>query len=286
MKRDAGKALHLSHRSEEPANPVPDQLLPGLWWLDRTRGCNVYLQRTLDDGAVIVDTGFGSNGRVIRDQVHALGFEGRVRAILLTHRHVDHTGAAASLVELLGAPVVAGLGDCHTTAEGVTTLARDWSPPALIRRPIGMLLGIGGSHRPVPVARPVDAETEVAPGILAIPAPGHTAGTICYIATETGATFVGDLCISYHDRLVRSMRLANDSHRGYMRSLRQLSPRVGDIGLPGHGYPVLSGFRDRFRALPAVAADLASPRPSPLRRARTFLTFAGFVLRPRRPGRP
>ncbi|MFN8584804.1 MAG: MBL fold metallo-hydrolase [Dehalococcoidia bacterium] len=264
---------------------MPDQLLPGLWWLHGTRGCNVYLQRTLDGGAVIVDTGFGSNARIVHEQVRDLGFEGRVRAILLTHRHVDHAGGAASLSELLAAPVVAGRGDCHTH-EGATTLARDWHPPALIRRPVGALLGIAGSHRPVEVARPVDIECEVAPGILAILAPGHTRGTLCYVVTETGATFVGDLCISYRDRLVRSMRLANDSHRGYLRSLIDLAPRVGDAGLPGHGYPVLTGFRGRFTTLSAVALDFARPPSSPLRRARTFLTFAGFVLRPRPEGRP
>lgn len=263
---------------------MADELLPGTWWLHGTRGCNVYLQRTLDGGAVLVDTGFGSNAPTIRDEVRGLGFEGRVRAVLLTHRHVDHAGAAASLVKLLAAPVVAGRGDCRVR-DGATQLARDWRPPSLIRRPIGALLGIGGSHRPVPVARPVDTECEVAPGILAIPAPGHTRGTLCYLATESGATFTGDLFISYQDRLSRSMRFANDSNRRYLDSLVDLAPRVGDVGLPGHGYPVLEHFRARFGELAARPRE--SQRPTDyLRRARTLVTFAGVLLRCRKPGRP
>jgi glyoxylase-like metal-dependent hydrolase (beta-lactamase superfamily II) len=258
---------------------VADELLPGTWWLHGTRGCNVYLQRTLDGAAVIVDTGFGSNAPAIAEQVRALGFEGRVQAILLTHRHVDHAGAAASLVGSLGVPVVAGQGDCRIR-NGTIQLARDWRPPSLIRRPIGALLGIGGSHRPVPVARPIGDECEVVPGILAIPAPGHTRGTLCYLATESGATFTGDLFISYRDHLSRSMRFANDSDRRYLDSLVDLAPRVGDIGLPGHGYPVLEHFRARFEELAARPSASLGPADY-LRRARTLVTFTGFLLRRR-----
>ncbi len=258
---------------------MAQELLPGTWWLHGTRGCNVYLQRTSDGGAVIIDTGFGSNAGAICDQVEELGFAGRVHAILLTHRHVDHAGAAAWLVELLDVPVVAGRGDCRVRGSDFV-LARDWRPPSLIRRPIGALLGTRSSHRSVPVARPIDRECEVAPGILAIPAAGHTRGTLCYLATESGATFTGDLFISYEDRLSRSMRLANDSNRGYLQSLEEIAPRVGDVGLPGHGYPVLSGFREQFRQLAERPRDSESSRGL-LQRARTMLTFAGFVLRRR-----
>lgn len=258
---------------------MASELLPGTWWLHGTRGCNVYLQRTTDGGAVIIDTGFGSNARAIRDEVRGLGFAGKVHAILLTHRHVDHAGAAPWLVEMLDVPVVAGRGDCRVR-DGAARLTRDWRPPSLIRRPIGALLGIGSSHRPVPVAQPIDLECEVAPGILAIPAAGHTRGTLCYLATESGATFTGDLFISYRDHLSRSMRLANDSNSRYLQSLEDIAPRVGDVGLPGHGYPVPGGFREQFRQLADRPRDAQSSR-RPLHRARTMLTFAGFLLRRR-----
>lgn len=262
---------------------MASEVMPGLWWLHGTRGCNVYLLRAADGSLALVDTGFGANVPAILRELEAVTGARRLDFILLTHRHVDHSGAAAGLHQQTGARIVAGEADCHRRPGGDLVLRRDWRPPNWVRRALGAVLGNPAAHGPVPVhiAIPASAEAcEVAPGIEAVPAPGHTRGTLCYVAREQRACFVGDLCISHRDRLSRSMRAANDDERGYLRSLQAFVPHAAPHGFPGHGYPVLECF-------PAALEELARRprRPSALRnlpsRARKLWRFGQFILCPR-----
>lgn len=63
-------------------------------------GVNVYLVEE-PDGLTIVDSGFFMHGRIIERHV----VRKHVKRILLTHFHPDHSGSAAYLQRLTGAPV-------------------------------------------------------------------------------------------------------------------------------------------------------------------------------------
>src|SRR3954466_3594087 len=60
------------------------------------------------DGVVLLDTGFPGDAGRIRRVMEQAGVGMRdVRAILLTHGHIDHAGNAAELKAWTGAPIYA-----------------------------------------------------------------------------------------------------------------------------------------------------------------------------------
>ncbi|GIW13180.1 MAG: hypothetical protein KatS3mg062_0619 [Tepidiforma sp.] len=254
--------------------PVPaDEPLPGVWWLHGTRGSNVFLVTLPGGGVALVDTGFAESARAILAALEAIGRP--LEGILLTHRHRDHTGAAAAIARATGAPVIAGAGDCRL---------RDGRP--LLRsgvgrtHPVRLVAGLLGRRpEPVPVAIAVDCEMDVLPGMRAIPVPGHTPGSLCFIADHLAAAFVGDLVISHRGDLTRCLAWANHDDARYLQSIAEFADLAPPAGFPGHGEPLLTGFDVALRAL----AALPPPSPHPPHRPRTCCPPHAFRRSLRRP---
>lgn len=208
--------------------PGVHRMMDGAWWFSRVRGSNVYLLRLASGAHVLVDAGMpGSDGTILRG-LDALGIT-RVDAILLTHRHIDHAGAAARLREALGARVVAGAGD---VIEG----------------------RLRGDRRIPSTACPVDLvlpseECEPLPGLVAIPAPGHTAGSTVYVVPALDLWCIGDIALHSGDRMSRPLPPSNEDTPGQERSLQAIAARCGANGASGHGDPVIGGFGDLMRVL-------------------------------------
>lgn len=216
--------------SPEAVVPGVHHVMDGVWWFSGVRGANVYLVRLPSGAQVLVDAGMPGAAPVIISRLQALGIT-QVDAILLTHRHVDHAGGAARLREALGARVVAGAGD--------------------------VVDGRVRSDRRIPSAScPVDVilrpeECEPLPGLLAIPAPGHTAGSTVYVMPALDLWCVGDVALHSGDRMSRPLPLANEDTPGQERTLQSIAARCGMNGAPGHGDPVVGGFDDLMRVLAA-----------------------------------
>jgi glyoxylase-like metal-dependent hydrolase (beta-lactamase superfamily II) len=262
---------------------MADEVLPGVWWLHGTRGCNVYLARVTDDAYVIVDAGFRSSAQAIVAQAEALCAPGSVTHVLLTHAHPDHTGAAGELASRLGATLAAGRADCIEDAAGNVWLSqrdRDrWTP---VRKLIRRVFGRRGGARPIAVGLPIDGELQLAPGLRALPVPGHTPGTYCYVVEQAEVVFTGDLFISHSDGLARTLPGTNADDAEYLETLRRFAARAPDSACPGHGYPVLGGFAGQLRELAANPRQPLALANLP-QRARRMMAFARFVLRERRP---
>src|SRR4051812_25632910 len=92
-------------------------VIPGIWCLEGTRGSNVYLWQAADGQLALIDTGFASSAAAIEREIGTLG-RGPLAMVLLTHSHPDHSGAAARVRALTGAPLVIGAGDAARRGEG------------------------------------------------------------------------------------------------------------------------------------------------------------------------
>ncbi|MEP6533680.1 MAG: MBL fold metallo-hydrolase [Bryobacteraceae bacterium] len=200
--------------------------------MTHSHDCNAYALRCGDE-YVLIDSGVGIETERIINVLKSDGIPlDRVRRLLLTHYHLDHSGGAARLQELLGLDVWAG----PITAPVLT--AGDEESISLARAKRAGVYPTSVNFSPCPVAN------VFAPGIpfqiadveiLPIAAPGHSRDMVCFLVHEPGRTvlFTGDV-IFYGGRI--SLQDTHDCDvPAYCDSIRMLSEIRYDMIFPGHG---------------------------------------------------
>jgi glyoxylase-like metal-dependent hydrolase (beta-lactamase superfamily II) len=179
---------------------------PSLMTLD---GTNTWLiAEPGAEAAIVVDPGPADDeGHLSRVRAAAASAGQRIEKIVLTHRHVDHSGGARRLAELTGAPVLA----------------------------------VDPEHRVGASAALGPGDTVRAGGVelRVIETPGHTDDSVSLLLEADGAVLTGDTVLGRGTTVI-----ASDGNLGdYLRSLDRLRALADDPGLrvllPGHG-PLLS----------------------------------------------
>ena len=154
----------------------------------------------------------------------------RVRAILVTHCHSDHSPLAAWLRDETGAPTIAfgphGAVEIDPDIDdaiddGVTleeTTDTDFDPDVRVGDGEVAAMGVGWTMR-------------------AVHTPGHTSNHMCYALDEEQSLFTGDHVMGWSTTVVSP---PDGDMRAYIDSLRKVMAR-DDLSLwPTHGAPVMS----------------------------------------------
>ncbi|MCB0939732.1 MAG: MBL fold metallo-hydrolase [Mycobacterium sp.] len=200
-----------------------------------------------DTGVMLIDAGFPGSRDEVLTSLRRLGFgPSDVRAILLTHAHVDHFGSAIWFAAAHGTPVY-----CHADEVGhskreylqqaspVDLLAHAWQP-----RWIKWSLAIarkGALERGgIATTRALTEDVaETLPGRpLAVPTPGHTGGHCSYLVDAVLVS--GDALVTGHPLAHRTgpqllPSVFNHDERGCVRSLAALGMLETETLIPGHG---------------------------------------------------
>ncbi len=215
---------------------------------------------TDDTGVMLIDAGYPGDREDVLASLRQLGHgPGDVRAILLTHAHIDHLGSAIRFANEHGTAVY-----CH--AEEVGHAKREYLEQVSILdvalriwRPRWAVWGVhvvrsGGLIRDgIPTAQPLTAETAAGlPGRpMAVSTPGHTSGHCSYVVD--GVLASGDALITGHPLLRhRGPQLLPEvfshSQPDCLRSLDALALLDTEVLLPGHGDVWRGPIRDATQA--------------------------------------
>lgn len=200
-----------------------------------------------DSGVILIDAGFPGSREDVVASLDRLGFApSDVRAILLTHAHIDHLGTAIWFAATHRTPVY-----CHVDEVGHAKreYLQQVAPAALMTqawRPRWLMwslqvAGNGGLVRKgIPSTRALTDEIAATlPGRpVALPTPGHTGGHCSYIVD--GVLVSGDALITGHPlashrgpQLLPAM--FNHSDADCVRSLSTLAEAGTEVFIPGHG---------------------------------------------------
>ena len=189
-----------------------DEVAPGLRRLTAPNpglmtgpGTNTYLVGAADP--VVVDPGPADRSHT-EAIVAAAAPLGPVRAIVVTHTHIDHAPGAADLARVTGAPVV-GFGP----AEGFEPderAAEGWS------------LQVAG-----PGARGVLT-------LRALHTPGHASDHLCWLVEEHALLLTGDHVMHGSTVVIRPPDGDLHQYLASLARLRDADPAIGTLG-PGHG---------------------------------------------------
>jgi len=229
---------------------------PGIHTIRGVMGvCHLLVE---EDGAILLDTGLVGEPWLIRQRLARLGLRSdSIRAILLTHGHLDHTGNLAWAKQWCGAPIYAHpLEQAHIDGTYPYAGVNAWC--GRLEHAGRTLLRNG---RPAQIDVPIMDGDELPfwGGLKVVHLPGHTLGHCGFHSAKHDLLFSGDLFASYFFNVHLPPPILNSAPELIPASLekaRRLDPR---LMVPQH-YDVLDGalHRRRFDRLMARQAQTQS----------------------------
>jgi glyoxylase-like metal-dependent hydrolase (beta-lactamase superfamily II) len=217
---------------------------PGLFTIRGVMGvCHLLVDERRE--AVLLDTGLVGEPLEIRWKLKRLGIDRRdVKAILITHGHLDHAGNLAWAKAWTGAPIYAHpLEQAHIDGTYPYVGINRWC--GRLERAGRALLRNG---RPAAIDMPL-ADGDQLPfwgGLTVVHLPGHTLGHCGFYSARHDLLFSGDLFASYFFNVHLPPPILNSAPELIAASLEKAKALDPQLMVPQH-YDVLNGLLHRRR---------------------------------------
>jgi deazaflavin-dependent oxidoreductase (nitroreductase family) len=256
-------------------SPTAQQVAPGVHLVSvgmRAAASNVYASNVYlvgsDSGWTLVDAGWASSAAAIKTAAEAVfGPGARPGAILLTHIHPDHSGAAGTLARSWQVPVYAHAAELPMAAgkylpQYAMPLDRWLVAPLLRLLPARTRARIEAANSITDVVHPLPPKGDV-PGLPDwewVPTPGHTPGHVAYLRPKDGILIAGDAALTVDLNSVGGVLLGRQRVAGPPRyttwnwpaakqSIQVLAELKPQALAPGHGRPLTVGTAAALHAL-------------------------------------
>lgn len=202
------------------------------------------------DDVTLIDTGYPGDRPRLEASLRAIGRRLEdVRAVLITHAHIDHIGSVNHVAERSGAAVYTDATEVRHAHREYLEQASPADIAANLWRPgvLPWLLRVGRKGvikdvtlpgaAPFPNAGALDVPGRPVP----VPTRGHTSGHTSYHLPGVGAVATGDELVTAHavlrergPQILPAYFNANDP----LPAIARLADLDADLILPGHGDPL------------------------------------------------
>jgi glyoxylase-like metal-dependent hydrolase (beta-lactamase superfamily II) len=236
------------------------QIIDGIY---RIRGSRSNIFLITDPGPVLIDTGMPGDEAVILQGLHDLGFEpSALRAVFITHAHLDHVGALAAVKAATGVQVVASMHE-KDHIEGrrmLCSMRREGLGGKLFKCILFLLEKFVQKYAPVHIDSPYCEEggSPHFEGIDIIATPGHSPGSLSYYLPGKKAIFTGDALTGMPIPGL-PLRAGCSDYAAALRSVQRIAGLEPEVCLFGHGEPVIGNASSILKELAGRAASHAAP---------------------------
>lgn len=205
---------------------------------------------------VLIDSGLAGGWEVFEESLAAVGIGlGKLRHVLISHCHPDHTGLSQRLREASGASLWMHESDQQMVRElRTSTVWHTRLERALREASVENALRVsamGAWTRLVSAFPAFDPDDRLDEGrtfdtdlgsLVTLHTPGHTPGHCCFWAQEAGVLFSGDQLLE--DATPHLAWLPGEDTLGsYLASLERLDRLKARLVLPAHGAPFATSER-------------------------------------------
>jgi glyoxylase-like metal-dependent hydrolase (beta-lactamase superfamily II) len=197
----------------------------------------------------LIDAGWSGDTDRVLESIHALGHRPEdVRAVLLTHAHLDHMGAINHLHRAYGTPVymdqreVLHARDGHLEQASPADIFKRAYRPEVLRWTLRIMRA--GALKPIKLSHAAEFPGQGALDLPGAPVPvacfGHTSGHSAYHLPGKGVLVTGDALVTGHPLSPSAgpqLLPAFFSHlpAGALTALDNLAGVDADLLVPGHG---------------------------------------------------
>ncbi|MPZ22275.1 MAG: MBL fold metallo-hydrolase [Dehalococcoidia bacterium] len=216
---------------------------------------NVWL--VVDSGeAVLVDSGFAEEQAIAARLNYIGGLDGvRLKEIVLTHHHFDHSSGADTIRRSTGATLA-----LHEDEEDFIKNPRDDAPDDMVIPDGEKELAEAAkgwreeARKAIPnrLLRDGDAIGVGSATLRVMHTPGHTLGSLCLYLDEEDAVFTGDTVLGRGTVAINPPPYGNMG--SYLESLTKLEASGAELICPGHG-PTVEEPAQKVRELIAHRHD-------------------------------